>query len=281
MPSEIQPPSHGDHLTLSYPADHVLLLTMNRPKQLNAMTPSLSKDIGRVLSWFDDEPTLWCAIINGAGRAFCAGADLKAWKADQEGGQKDESEQIATSPHGFASVSRRSISSKPIIAAVHGMAFGGGLEMVVNCDIVIAGASCKLGFPEVKRGVTIAQGAIPRVAFISGFQFASELMFTGRTISSQEAQDRFRFVNKVVPDNEVLPTAIAWAKEITQNSPDSVASVKKAIILAKQAAGIEQSTLNHAYSVENKRLFNGENIQEGLKAFSERRPPAWKNPAKL
>lgn len=85
------------------------------------------------------------------------------WKADQEGGQKDESEQIATSPHGFASVSRRSISSKPIIAAVHGMAFGGGLEMVVNCDIVIAGASCKLGFPEVKRGVTIAQGGVTSV----------------------------------------------------------------------------------------------------------------------
>jgi len=280
----MHPPHHSEQLLLSYPAPHVLQITFNRPKQLNAMGQQITNDLKHVLDWFDKDPELWCCVVTGAGRAFCAGADLKAWNESKQEGQSavaNEQEGVASSPHGFGALSRRSVSSKPIIAAVNGLAFGGGLEIVMNCDIVIASQDAKFGFPEVKRGVVVAQGAIPRVAAISGHQLASELLFIGQPISAQEAKDRFRFVNHVVPAQQALPVAIEWAKEITENSPDAVASTKRGILMGKQFAGIEPSTIAHAWSIESKRVYEGENIREGLRAFVEKRKPQWKNPAKL
>jgi len=249
------------------------------------MGQQITSDLKYVLDWFDKEPELWCCIVTGAGRAFSAGADLKAWNDSKQTGRQDtvanEQEGVASSPHGFGALSRRTVSFKPIIAAVNGLAFGGGLEIVMNCDIVIASEDAKFGFPEVKRGVVVAQGAIPRVAAISGHQLACELLFTGRPISAKEAMDRFGFVNCVVPTHQVLSTSIAWAKEITDNSPDAVASTKRGILLGKQFAGIESSTIAHAWSIESKRVYEGENIREGLRAFVEKRKPQWRNPAKL
>jgi len=247
------------------------------------MGVQITNDLRIVLHWFDEEPEFWCCILTGAGRAFCAGADLKAWNQSKQEGQavSNEQEGVASSPHGFGALSRRNVTSKPIIAAVNGLAYGGGLEIVMNCDIVIASHEAKFALPEVKRGVVAAQGAIPRIAAISGHQLASELLFMGEPISAKEAKDRYRFVNHVVPPNQVLPVAIEWAKRIIVNSPDAVGSSKRGILLSKQFTGIENSTIAHAWSIESKRVYEGENIKEGLRAFVEKRSPHWKNPAKL
>ncbi|KAF8641209.1 hypothetical protein AX17_000843 [Amanita inopinata Kibby_2008] len=153
----LNPPTVSDQLKLDFPVDHVLVLTFNRPEVLNAMTPGMADDLKCVLDWFEDEPQLWVVIVTGAGRAFCAGADLKAWNARSQKGNTNEQEDIAGTVHGFGSISRRQ-SRKPIIAAVIGGAYGGGMEILLNCDVVIASSDAKFALPEVKRGVVAILG---------------------------------------------------------------------------------------------------------------------------
>lgn len=257
-----------------------MLLMFNRPKALNAMTPVMERDIGKVLDWFDNEPSLWAVIITGNGRVFAAGADLVAWSSNiEKSGSSIES--VIASKHGFGSISRRSVSAKAIIAAVNGSAYGGGVEMILNCDIVIASEEATFALPEVKRGVVAAQGGMPRLARIAGHQLASEMLLLGRNITAHDAYTRFGFVNKVVPKGQALATAIEWAKEICSNSPDSVQSTKRALLLTNQEADVEDVVASHLRSPEGERHYMGENIKEGLRAFVEKRKPKWKNPARL
>jgi len=244
------------------------------------MTPQMEKDIKAVLNWFESEPSLWVSIITGEGRAFCAGADLKVWNDDQKQGIITEQERVLTSVHGFGAISRRRGSIKPMIAAVNGGAYGGGVEMILNCDLVVASDKAQFALPEVKRGVVAIQGVIPRLANIAGHQLASELLLLGNTVSANEALTKFRFVNMVVPHSELLPAVINLAQQICQNSPDSVQSTKKALLLS-QSHSYEEAVQSHALSLESKRVYNGSNIKEGLKAFVEKRAPVWGNPAKL
>ncbi|KAK2462892.1 hypothetical protein APHAL10511_005090 [Amanita phalloides] len=258
--SSLSLPVVSGELKLDVPEDHVLLLTLNRPQALNAMTPNMTRDLRRVLDWFEDEPRLWVAIVTGAGRLFCAGADLKAWnERAQNGDRHNELERIQSETSGFGSLSRRH-SRKPIVAAVIGGAFGGGLEILVNCDIIVASSDAKFAFPEVKRGVVAILGGIPRLARMCGHQLASELLLLGKTIRADEAQTRFGFVNVVVPADQVLSTAIAIAQEITENSPDAVQSTKAALLLA-QEQGVEETFYSHVRGPEAKRVYEGENIK--------------------
>ncbi|OSX66978.1 hypothetical protein POSPLADRAFT_1072124 [Postia placenta MAD-698-R-SB12] len=277
-----KPPSHSEEVKVSFPRDHVMLLMFNRPRALNAMTPTMRQDVCTLLDWFDKEPSLWVVVITGQGRVFCAGADLIAWNKSQRSEDgKDEGERTIADVNGFGSISRRSSSSKPMIAAVNGGAYGGGVEIVVNCDLVVASEEATFALPEVKRGVVAIQGGMPRLARIAGHQLASEMLLLGRNIPAAEAAARFGFVNKVVPKTEVLSTALAWAVEITTNSPDSVQSTKRALLLTNKHADVEDIVKAHARSKESVRHFTSENIKEGLRAFSEKRKPVWSNPAKL
>ncbi|KAA1471464.1 ClpP/crotonase [Dentipellis sp. KUC8613] len=274
-------PSHSDEVKTSFPQDHVMVISFNRPRSLNAMTPQMESDIKKLLDWFDEEPGLWVVIITGEGRAFCAGADLKAWFTRQQNGQSNEQEYTVASFNGFGSISRR-LTSKPMIAAVNGGAFGGGVEMLMNCDLVIASQEAVFALPEVKRGVVASAGVIPRIRATAGHQLASEMLLLGRTVGAAEAHQRFGFVNAVVPKEKLMSTAVEWATQITQNSPDAVQCSKRGLITAAQHADFEQAVATHTWSPESKRLYKGYNIKEGLRAFSEqKRKPNWKNPAKL
>jgi len=273
-------PQHSEQLKISFPAEHVMLLTLNRPKRLNAVGPQLNSDIGAVLNWFEDQPSLWVVIVTGEGRAFCAGADLMAWNEAQQSGDSNESQMLASSLHGFGQISRRQTSNKPIIAAVNGPAYGGGVEMILNCDLVVASDKATFTLPEVKRGVVAAQGVIPRLARVSGHQLASEMLLLGNNVSAIEARDRFGFVNRVVPADTVLSTALDLAKEIISNSPDSVQSSKRGLIFAQQLP-VEEAVRAHALGDVGRRVYKSENIREGLMAFAEKRKPKWKSPAKL
>ncbi|EIW64019.1 enoyl-CoA hydratase/carnithine racemase [Trametes versicolor FP-101664 SS1] len=280
--TSLQPPSYSNEIKVAFPQEHVILLTLNRPKSLNAITPTMTADIKAVLDWFDNEPSLWIAIITGEGRAFCAGADLVAWnKRQASGGAESDQQSIIDNVDGFASVSRRYSTCKPIIAAVNGGAYGGGVETILNCDLVVASENAKFALPEVKRGVVAVQGGMPRLSRTAGHQLASEMLLLGKTITAKDAAKRFGFVNKVVPQGEVLSTALAWAAEINANSPDAVQSTKRALLLASRNGSIEDAVVAHIKSKESKRAFTSENIQEGLQAFIQKRKPSWKNPAKL
>ncbi|CCA67917.1 related to enoyl-CoA hydratase [Serendipita indica DSM 11827] len=274
VPQRLAPPATGEHLITSCPSEHVLLLTLNRPKSLNAMTPELQEDIERVLDWAENEPEVWVVIITGTGRAFCAGQDLKGWL------NRPRTENNLHE-HGFAGISARRTLTKPLIAAINGIAYGGGMELTVNCDLVVASEDAKFALPEVSRGVVAAQGGIPRLASIAGHQRASEMLLLGRPITAQEAYQRFNFVNAVVPSTKLMSTALEWAAMISSNSPDAVRSTKKALMLAKEH-GMWEGSKRHIESPEHKQAMNGENIKEGLVAFSKKRSPSWKSPpAKL
>jgi len=257
-----------------------MLLIFNRPKSLNAMTPDMESSLNDLLNWFNDEPSLWTVVVTGQGRAFSAGADLVAWRQRAKTSQAGEIERIISDHNGFGSISRRTFA-KPIIAAVNGSAYGGGTEMVLNCDIVVASEEATFQLPEVKRGVVAVQGGMPRLGRIAGHQLASEMLLTGRPVSAQEAYSRFGFVNKVVPKSQVLAAALDMARQINQNSPDAVQSTKRALVLTKQKADVEDVVAAHLRSPEGGRAYVSENIKEGLDAFGERRKPLWKNPAKL
>lgn len=260
-------------LKLSYPAERVIQVTMSRPEALNCINQVASQEMETVFKWFDNEPNLSVAVLTGAGRAFCAGADLKEWNTSM---QSDANRQKRIGFRGKP-FSRR-LGKKPVVAAVNGLAMGGGMEFTANCDLVIASEKAVFALPEVKRGLSPFAGVLPRLIRIIGLQRASELALTGRTIDSQEAY-RWGFVNKVVAPEECVPEAIRYAAMIAENSPDSIICTRSGLRQGWETASVERATditLEGAWE----ELQKGENMREGLRAFSERRKPIWR-PSRL
>lgn len=178
-------------------------------------------------------------------------------------------------PSGFAALSRRT-GRKPIIAAVNGIAYGGGTECIVNCDMVVAARKATFALPEVKRGVVAMAGALPRIVRTIGRQRAMEMALTGRTVPAEEARE-WGLVNKVVGDGEgeVVQAAVDYAKMIAENSPDAVIVSREGIKMGWEGIGAEDAT-RVANDAWYPRLASGENIKEGVRAFVEKRKPKWK-----
>lgn len=180
---------------------------------------------------------------------------------------------------GFGGLSRRD-GRKPVIAAVNGICFGGGCEMIINCDIVVAAKKAAFSLPEVKIGVVAAAGALPRIIRTVGRPRAMEMALTGRPIPAEEALD-WGLINKVVGDEEgeVVAAAVEYAKMIAANSPDAVIVSREGIKLGWENMGADEAT---EYALKNwqPKLQAGENLKEGVKAFVEKRKPKWV-PSKL
>ncbi|PSR80318.1 enoyl-CoA hydratase [Coniella lustricola] len=179
---------------------------------------------------------------------------------------------------GFAGVSNRG-GKKPIIAAVNGLCLGGGMEVALNCDIVLASDKAVFGLPEVKRGVIALAGALPRLVRTVGKQRAAEMALLGRHYSAQQMED-WGIVNKVVAGTgdaeSVLAEALKWAGEVAGNSPDSVIVSREGLKLGWEALGPETATDVLERGMYG-RIDGGENLVEGVKSFSEKREPVWKN----
>jgi enoyl-CoA hydratase/carnithine racemase len=265
------PPPTPAFLLLSYPAPRVLLITLNRPKDLNCMNTAAQWEMDSVWKWLDAEPNLSVAIITGTGRAFSAGADLKEWNSSMDA-DADPDARMGNAP-AFTPLSRR-LGKKPVIAAVNGLAMGGGTEFIVNCDLVVAAEEAHFGLPEVKRGISPIGGCLPRLIRTIGLQRASEFALTGRNVSAQEAL-AWGLVNKVVPKGELVAEAVKYATAIAVNSPDAIICTRAGIRQGWETAAVEEAvgiTMDREFA----ELQKGENILEGLKAFSEKRAPVWK-----
>jgi len=249
------------------------------------MSPEMDKDLNRILDWYEEEPSRWVAIFTGTGdKAFGAGADLKAWNVSHKGGNKGQEAldwANAKEPRGFGGLALRRMS-KPIIAALNGSAFGGGAEMTINCDIIVMADSAVIGLPEPKRGVVAISGGIVRLMRACGSKLAAEALLTGRNIPAKEAKERFNIVNSVVPQKQVMATALDWAKQITDCSPEAVQYTKAAMSnVTLDAMGDNEAVKAAVNSKYCDWLYGGKNIGEGLAAFSERRDPKWTDPKPL
>lgn len=270
-PVDTPPPPTPTFLKLSFPAPRVLLVRMDRPKDLNAMSTTAQWEMDAVWKWFDLEPQLSVAVITGTGRAFSAGADLKEWDRSMAG-DADPQARMGNAP-AFKPLSRR-LGKKPVVAAVNGLAMGGGCEFIVNCDLVVAAEDAYFGLPEVKRGISPIGGALPRLIRTIGLQRASEFALTGRNASAQEMY-QWGIVNKVVPKDKVVEEAVRYAEMIARNSPDAIICTRAGLRQGWETASVE-GAVELTLEKEFAELQKGENILEGLKAFTEKREPKWK-----
>lgn len=269
-------PPAVSHVTISSPSPHVLLVTLNRPKQLNALRRQMHYELDKLWAWFDAEPALRCAVITGKGRAFCAGADLKEWHEKNQNGvaSGDAGDGEKWAENGFGGLSNRR-GKKPIIAAVNGLCLGGGFEMAMNLDMVIASEGAKFGLPEVTRGVVAIAGALPRLIRIVGRQRASEMALLGRMYTPQQMLD-WGLVNKVVPDKEILNEALRWAAEVANNSPDSVIVSREGLMGGWDSEDPKASTKRVDQGIYQA-MDKGENMKEGVLSFVEKRKAVWTN----
>ena len=259
--------------TVLYERDgHVALLTLNRPDALNAVNSALADELGDHLERAVADAEVRAIVVTGAGRAFCAGADLKEIAAGRS---------VAPTAHpewGFAGLARHWVG-KPLIAAVNGYAMGGGTEIALACDLVVASELAAFGLPEVKRGLFAAAGGVIRLQRQIPIKLAAQLALTGDPVDAATAR-QWGLVNDVVPQAEVVDRALVLAGRIAANAPLSVQQSKRLLHQAASAgsdwdpawSGADPWQVNAA-AMEV--VFDSADALEGATAFASKRAPVW------
>ena len=244
----------------------ITIVTINRPDVMNALHPPAHFEFDEIWRDFAADPEQWVAIITGAGdRAFSAGNDLKY----QAGGGPRKR------PHtGFAGLTNRYDLDKPVIAAVNGVAMGGGFEVALACDILIAAENAVFALPEPRVGLMAGAGGVHRLPRQIPLKQAMGMILTGRRVSAQEGKE-LGFVNEVVPQGQALQAAKRWAGLIQECSPMSVRASKQAVYGGLAQPNVE-SAIRTVYPAQQA-MIESEDYVEGPKAFAEKRPPQWKN----
>ena len=246
--------------------DRIAYFTINRPDRLNALHPPANAELRDAFTDFREDDDVWVAIISGAGeRAFSAGRDLKY--TAEHGMQADRSSNGIS----FGSITSGFTCWKPIIAAVNGFALGGGLELALACDIIIAADSAELGLPEPRVGLIAGAGGVHRLPRHIPLKVAMGMMLTAKRISAQEAH-RIGLVNEVVPLSDLMPTAERWAAEILEGAPLSARASKQ---MAMSGLGQPLETAMGLTYSEHERAKASHDWVEGPRAFAEKRKPRW------
>jgi len=209
--------------------DRIAFITLHRPAALNALDARLDAELGEIWQDFAEDPATDVAILTGAGRAFCAGVDLGTLRATWEHATMLDVRNNAALGIGGGITRGRHRITKPIIAAVNGLAVGGGFELALACDLRIAAETASFGVFEVRHGLHQGDGGLVRLVAIAGTAVALELSLTGRQISASEAL-KFGLVNRVVPAGEVMAAAESCARMILANSQQAVRSAKETVL---------------------------------------------------
>jgi len=209
--------------------DRIGYVTLNRPEALNALDDELNDALWDAWADFNADDSVDVAIVTGAGKAFCSGADLKTFLPKWEHATMLDARKNAARGIGGGITRGQHRITKPIIAAVNGFAIGGGFELALACDIRIASEKAKFGVFEVRQGLHQGDGGIVRLVAIAGVGTALDLTLTGREVSAEEAY-RLGLVNEVVPHGELLPTAERWARMILANGQQAIRSAKETIL---------------------------------------------------
>ena len=245
---------------------HLRIVTVNRPEVMNALSSEASHELEKVWNEFAERDDLWVGIVTGAGdRAFSAGNDLKLQAAGKRGPR----------PHnGFGGLAHRFDLIKPVIAAVNGVAMGGGFEMALACDIIVASENAVFALPEVRVGLIAAGGGVHRLPRVIPQKQAMGMILTGRRVSAKEGH-ALGFVNEVVPVGEALNAARRWAAMILECSPMAVRASKEAVCRGFDEASLETAVRNF-YPAQKANLESQDYI-EGPRAFAEKRKPNWQN----
>ena len=249
---------------------HLCLVTINRPEVYNALHPMANEELSAAFDEFAANPQLWVAIITGAGdKAFSAGNDLKyhAELRAKTGGRPQ------SPAKGFGGLTNRHDLDKPVIAAVNGVAMGGGFEIALACDIIIASDRAKFALPEPRVGLAALAGGVHRLPRQIGLKRAMGMILTARHVSAKEGHE-LGFVNEVVPSGEALAAAERWAETIAKNSPMSIRASKQAIQRGLEVS-LEQAMAEQREYPAVKAMAASQDYIEGPKAFSEKRPPKW------
>ncbi|MFD5246938.1 crotonase/enoyl-CoA hydratase family protein [Amycolatopsis sp. NPDC058340] len=238
-----------------------LLITIDRPRARNAVNAAVAAGLAEALDLLESDPTLRAGVLTGADGSFSAGMDLKA-------ALQGESPEIPG--RGFGGLTEAELS-KPLIAAVEGWAMGGGFELALGCDLIVAAEDAKFGLPEVKRGLIAAGGGVIRLPKRIPHHLAMEFLLTGEPLGAERAGE-LGLVNRVVPTGEATAVALQLAERIAANAPLALALVKK---IVRAADGVPDPQAFATQRSELTALMKSADVREGMQAFAERRTPQW------
>jgi len=243
---------------------HVALLRIDRPEARNALSPELMEELASELELLDPDPEIRCVVIAGSEKVFAAGADIRAMA------ERSFAEALR---HPAAAFWKRLAAIKtPMVAAVSGYALGGGCELALACDMIVAAESATFGQPEINLGIIPGGGGTQRLARVLGKQRAMELVLTGRRFGAEEARD-LGLVNRVAPDDGWLEAAMELAREVAEKPPIASRLAKQAVLVAEETAlspGLENERRLYELAMAT------EDRVEGMKAFHEKRDPEFR-----
>lgn len=240
------------------------LITLQRPEAHNALNYRAHEELEHAFDAFAADHDQWLAILTGSGaKAFCAGHDLKQQASDGS---------LTTPPSGFGGLSARFDLHKPVIAAVNGVAMGGGFELALACDIIVASSNAQFALPEAKVGLAALAGGMQRLPALIGLKRSMGMLLTGRRVTASEGLT-LGFVNEVV-DGDVLLAARRWAAEILACSPLSVRATKQAVMRGVDVP-VAQALHEQWDYPQVQAMLASQDAIEGPRAFAEKRPPNW------
>ena len=250
--------------------DRITLVTINRPEVMNAVHPHANLELDHAFNEFAEDPDAWVAIITGAGeKAFCAGNDLKY---QAEHGSSEVRAMRKKLKGGFGGLVTRFDCYKPILAAVNGVALGGGFEIALACDLIIASDRASFGLPEPRVGLMAGAGGVQRLPRHMPYHAAMAVILAAKRLTAAEAL-QYGIVNEVVPHQDLLPAAKRWAQQILEASPLAIRASKETVM---RQEGIPLERAIDAIFPGTAAMYQSQDLIEGAKAFAEKRKPNWK-----